>query len=87
MAASGNRRLRGAGRIPAGRLVALQRLADIELPALIRSRDEWAVERYSESLELDHLNVVRRWPELFKSHTTDFNDLIVSNIRALLRRR
>jgi SAM-dependent methyltransferase len=49
--------------------------------------DEWAVKRYSESLELDYLNLVRRWPELFKSHTTDFNDLIVSHIRVLMRRR
>jgi SAM-dependent methyltransferase len=54
---------------------------------LFGTRGEWAVERYSESVELDHLNLVRRWPELFKSHTTDFNDLIVSHIRAFLRRR
>ena len=54
---------------------------------LFRNCDEWAVERYSESLDLDYLNIVRRWPELFKSHTIDFNDLIVSHIRALMRRR
>jgi len=54
---------------------------------LFRSAADLETVRYEESLELDHLDVLRQYPALAKQCTDDFEDLIVSHIRILLRRR
>jgi len=43
--------------------------------------------RYEESSELGHLGVLRQYPALAKRCTDEFEDLLVSHIRILLRRR
>lgn len=52
---------------------------------LFRSNDDFQTVRYEESHELDHLEVIRRYPSLAKQCTSDFDDLIVSHIRILLQ--
>jgi SAM-dependent methyltransferase len=61
---------------------------------LTRYRELW--ERYADRLEriayyetynADHVELIERYPSCFRSKTTVFDDLIVSNIEALFRKR
>jgi hypothetical protein len=42
---------------------------------------------YREGRNLDHLDLISRYPSCFRAATDDFEDLVVHNIRALWRVR
>jgi ubiquinone/menaquinone biosynthesis C-methylase UbiE len=48
--------------------------------------DAVAVERYRESLEISHLDLIRKHPSCFKSKSDCFEEFIISGIRILLRK-
>jgi hypothetical protein len=42
---------------------------------------------YYETYNADHVNLIKRYPTCFKNKTQTFDDLIVSNIEVLFRKR
>lgn len=50
------------------------------------SASEWTVLRNEESLDLDHLDLIRKYPARFRAETDVFEDLIIKDVRLLLRR-
>ena len=48
--------------------------------------DDMEIKWKREALDLDHLDLIRRIPTCFRNKTEDFEDLVVKNVRLLLRR-
>lgn len=50
------------------------------------SAADWTVLQSQESLDLNHLDLIRRYPGRFRAETSHFEDLIVKHVRLLLQR-